>query len=97
MYLENACCLFYAILHHSTVIQDNSIGLLCKGLLAGFPAILDSFFQVYHKCLYVGEEGGVVEGGIQLVKNFREVEDSQMAHLRPSGASNGTKCKQIYH
>ena len=29
--------------HKSVVIQDNSVGLLLKGLLAELPTILDSF------------------------------------------------------
>ena len=41
MYLENAWCLVYEILH---LIQGNSVGVLLDGLLAELPAILDSFF-----------------------------------------------------
>ena len=44
MYLENAWCLVYEILHQSIVIQGNSVGVLFDGLLAELPAILDSFF-----------------------------------------------------
>ena len=33
---------FHTILHHSTVIQGNSFGVLFNGLLAELPAILDS-------------------------------------------------------
>ena len=44
VYLENAQSFFHAILHHSTVIQGNSFGVLFNGLLAELPAILDSFF-----------------------------------------------------
>ena len=43
VYLQNAWCIFYAILQ-SIVIQGNSIGVLSSGLLAELPAILDSFF-----------------------------------------------------
>ena len=49
MYLENAGCLVYKILHQSIVIQGNSAGALFDGLLAELPAILDSFFHQYHK------------------------------------------------
>ena len=34
----------HAIIHHSTVIQGNSFGVLFNGLLAELPTILDSFF-----------------------------------------------------
>ena len=44
MYLQNAWCVFYAILRQSIVIQSNSIGVFSSGLLAEFPAILDSLF-----------------------------------------------------
>ena len=44
VHLENAWCLVYEILHQSIVIQGNSAGALFDGLLAEFPAILDSFF-----------------------------------------------------
>ena len=44
MYLENAYCLVYKILHQSIVIQGNSVGTLFDGLLAELPAILDDFF-----------------------------------------------------
>ena len=43
VYLENAWCLVYEILHQSIVIQGNSVGVLLDGLLAELPAILDSF------------------------------------------------------
>ena len=49
VYLENAWCLVYEILHQSIVIQGNSVGVLFDGLLAELPAILDSFFHQYHK------------------------------------------------
>ena len=49
VYLENAWCLIYEILHQSIVIQGNSVGVLFDGLLAELPAILDSFFHQYHK------------------------------------------------
>ena len=45
VYLENAWCLVYEILHQSIVIQGNSVGVLFDGLLAELPAILDSFFS----------------------------------------------------
>jgi len=41
VYLENAWCFVYAILHQSVVTQGNSIGAV---LLTKLPAILDSFF-----------------------------------------------------
>ena len=44
VYLENAWCFVYAILHQSVVIQGYSVGVLFNGLLAELPAILDSFF-----------------------------------------------------
>ena len=44
VYLKNAWCLIYAILHQSIIIQGNSVGVLFNGLLAELPAILDSFF-----------------------------------------------------
>ena len=44
VYLENAWCLVYEILHQSIVIQGNSVGILFDGLLSELPAILDSFF-----------------------------------------------------
>ena len=44
MYLENAWCLVYAILHRSIVIHGNSAGALFNGLLVELPAFLDSFF-----------------------------------------------------
>ena len=49
VYLENAWCLVYEILHQSIVIQGNSAGALFNGLLAELPAFLDSFFHQYHK------------------------------------------------
>ena len=49
VYLENAWCLVYEILHQSIVIQGNSVGVLFDGLLAELPTILDSFFHQYHK------------------------------------------------
>ena len=44
VYLKNAWCLIYKILHQSIVIQGISIGVLFIGLLAELHAILDSFF-----------------------------------------------------
>ena len=44
VYLKNAWCLVYVILHQSIVIQGNSVGVLFNGLLAELPTILDSFF-----------------------------------------------------
>ena len=44
VYLENAWCHVYQLLHQSIVIQGNLAGALFDGLLAEFPAILDSFF-----------------------------------------------------
>ena len=49
VYLKNAWCLVYEILHQSIVMQGNSAGALFDGLLAELPAILDSFFHQYHK------------------------------------------------
>ena len=53
VYLENAWCLVYEILHQSIVIQGNSLGVLFDGLLAESPAILDSFFTSTTKILEV--------------------------------------------
>ena len=44
VYLQNAWCVFYAIVRQSIVIQGNSVGVLSSGLLAELPAFLDSFF-----------------------------------------------------
>ena len=49
VYLDNAWCLVYQLLHQSIVIQGNSAGALFDGLLAELPAISDSFFHQYHK------------------------------------------------
>ena len=49
VYLDNAWCLVYELLHQSIVIQGNSAGAHFDGLLAQLPAILDSFFHQYHK------------------------------------------------
>ena len=46
VYLQNAWCVFYAILCHSIVIQGNPIGVVSSGLLAELPAILDSFLPI---------------------------------------------------
>ena len=62
MYLENAQCLVYAILHRSIVIQGNSFGVLFNGLLAGLPTILDGFFD------YIG----VVGWGLYCIRNLRQ-------------------------
>ena len=43
VYLKNALCLVYEILHQSIVI-GNSAGTLFDSVLAKFPAVLDSFF-----------------------------------------------------
>ena len=45
VYLENAWCLVYEILHQSIVIQGNSAGVLFDGLLAELPTFLDSFLH----------------------------------------------------
>ena len=57
VYLENAWCLIYEILHQSIVIQGNSVGVLLDGLLAELPAILDSLFRQYHTSDYIGVVG----------------------------------------
>ena len=44
MYLKNAWCLIYKILHQSIVIQGNSADALFNRLLAELSAFLDSFF-----------------------------------------------------
>ena len=49
VYLDNAWCLVYQLLHQSIVIQGNSAGALFDCLLAELPAILDSSFHQYHK------------------------------------------------
>ena len=46
VYLENAWCLVYAILHQSIIIQGNSVVLLFNGLLAKLPTILIVFSPV---------------------------------------------------
>ena len=47
VYLKNAWCVVYTILHQSiVVIPDDSISFLFNGLLAEFPTILDSFSSV---------------------------------------------------
>ena len=46
VYLENAWCLVYQLLHQSIVIQGNLAGALFDGLLAELLAILDSFSPV---------------------------------------------------
>ena len=46
IYLENAWCLVYTILHQSIVIHGNSVGVLFIGLLVKLSAILDSFSPV---------------------------------------------------
>ena len=59
----------YAILHDSTAIQGASVDTVFNGLLAEFPAILDSFFHQYHKCICPGAAGGGL-GWRQVHKNF---------------------------
>ena len=54
VYLENAWCLVYQILHQSIVIQGNSAGALFNGLLAELPAFLDSFFISTTSDDYIG-------------------------------------------
>ena len=44
VYLKNAWCLVYEILHQTIVTQGNSVGILFDGLLTELSAILDSFF-----------------------------------------------------
>ena len=46
VYLQNAWCVFYAILRQSIVIQGNLIDVLSSGLLAELPTILDSFLPI---------------------------------------------------
>ena len=48
VYLKNAWCLVYELLHQSIVIQGNSASALFDGLhlLAEFPTILDGFSPV---------------------------------------------------
>ena len=48
VYLENAWCLVYQILHQSIVMQSKSVGTLFNSLLAELPGFLDSFFHHYH-------------------------------------------------
>ena len=74
MYLENAQSFFHAILHHSTVIQGNSFGVLFNGLLAELPAILDSFFTSTTSD-FIGVVGcmGVVGSHEVAGKNIRQV------------------------
>ena len=54
VYLKNAWCLLYKLLHPSIVIQGNSAGALFDGLLAKLPTILDGFFHQYHKSIHRG-------------------------------------------
>ena len=44
VYLKNAWCLLYEILHQSIIVQGNSAVVLFNGLLAELPTFLDSFF-----------------------------------------------------
>ena len=46
VYLENAWCLVYVILHQSVVIQGSSVGVRFNGLLAELRTILESFSPV---------------------------------------------------
>ena len=63
MYLENAWSFFHTILHHSTVIQGNSFGVLFRCLLAELLAILDSFFTSSCDCIGVVGWSHEVMGG----------------------------------
>ena len=69
VYLENAQSFFHAILHHSTVTQGNSFGVLFNGLLAELPAILDSFFTSTTSGGWLGVVGSHEVAG----KNTRQV------------------------
>ena len=57
VYLKNAWCLIYTILHQSIVIQGNSVGALFDGLLAELLAVLDKFFTSPTSD-YIGVVGG---------------------------------------
>ena len=46
VYLENAWCLIYKILHQSIVIQGNSANFLFDGLLAELPTVFSPVPQV---------------------------------------------------
>ena len=62
VYLDNAWCLVYQLLHQSIVIQGNSAGALFDGLLAELPAYLDSFFTSTTS-EYIGVVGRGLGGG----------------------------------
>ena len=68
VYLENARCLVYEILHRSIVILGNSFGVLFDGLLAELPAILDGFFPST-----TSDYIGVVGRGLYCIRNLRQI------------------------
>ena len=68
MYLENAWCLVYEILHQFIVILGNSFGVLFNSLLAELPAILDGFFPST-----TSDYIGVVGRGLYCIRNLRQI------------------------
>ena len=65
----------HAICHNSVLIYSLSVDKLFIGWLVEFHTILDSLqngHSQYHIYLYIGAEGGVVEGGFQVYKIFYE-------------------------
>ena len=70
MYLKNAWCLIYKILHQSVVIQGNSADALFNGLLAELPAFLDSFFTSTTSD-YIGVDGRGWWGATKWRENIR--------------------------
>ena len=62
VYLENAWCLIYAILHQSVVMQYNSNGVCFNGLLAKLFTILVSFLTSITSD-YIGVVSGEPQSG----------------------------------
>ena len=81
--LEKGWSYVYAILHGYIAIQDASEDTAFNGLLAEFPAILDSFSTVSQMLLYRG--GGWVNASQKFIT------DVGWAQLRPYCAENTTK------
>ena len=58
-------------IHQKSVV---SYSLSIHWIAIEFPAVLDSFFYQYYKCLYRGCKVGAVVDGLQFCKNFHETE-----------------------